>query len=94
MTFEFVSDDSVESLGKRLMRVRQDKELLLADVANGTKIHEKYLAAIETGDDTLFPDHVFKELFVKAYAEYLGISLDDLLTRLPEAPTPAAEGAK
>ncbi|MCX6830827.1 MAG: hypothetical protein NT028_01675, partial [candidate division Zixibacteria bacterium] len=46
------------------------------------------------GDDTLFPDHVFKELFVKAYAEYLGISLDDLLTRLPEAPTPAAEGAK
>jgi cytoskeletal protein RodZ len=94
VTFEFVSDDSVESLGKRLMRVRQDKELLLADVANDIKIHEKYLAAIEAGDDTLFPDRVFKELFVKAYAEYLGVSLDDLLTRLPETPTPATEGAK
>ena len=94
MTFEFVSDDNVENLGKRLKRVRQDKELLLADVANDTKIHEKYLAAIEAGDDTLFPDRVFKELFVKAYAEYLGVSLDDLLMRLPEAPAPAAEGAK
>ena len=94
MTFEFVSDDNVESLGKRLMHIRQEKELLLADVANGTKIHEKYLAAIESGDDTLFPDHIFKELFVKAYAEYLGISLDVLLTRLPEVPAPVAEGAK
>jgi len=94
VTFEFVSDDNVESLGKSLKRVRQDKELLLADVANDIKIHEKYLAAIEAGDDTLFPDHIFKELFVKAYAEYLGVSLDVLLTRLPEAPTPAAEGAK
>ncbi len=94
MTFEFVSDDSVESLGKRLKRVRQDKELLLVDVANEIKIHEKYLAAIEAGDDTLFTDHVFKELFVKAYAEYLGVSLDDLLTRLPETPAPATEGAK
>ena len=94
MTFEFVSDDSVENLGKRLMHIRQEKELLLADVANEIKIHEKYLAAIEAGDDTLFPDHVFKELFVKAYAEYLGISLDDLLTRLPEAPAPAADGAE
>jgi cytoskeletal protein RodZ len=94
VTFEFVSDDNVESLGVRLKRVRQDKELLLADVANDIKIHEKYLAAIEAGDDTLFPDRVFKELFVKAYAEYLGVSLDDLLTRLPEAPAPTAEGTK
>jgi len=94
VTFEFVSDDNVESLGKRLMHIRQEKELLLADVANGTKIHEKYLAAIEAGDDTLFPDHIFKELFVKAYAEYLGVSFDDLLTRLPEVPSPVAEGAK
>jgi transcriptional regulator with XRE-family HTH domain len=94
VTFEFVSDDNVESLGKRLMRIRQDKELLLSDVANDIKIHEKYLAAIEAGDDTLFPDHVFKELFVKAYAEYLGVSLDDLLMRLPAAPPPTAEGAK
>lgn len=94
MTFEFDSDDNAESLGIRLKRVRQEKELLLADVANDIKIHEKYLAAIEAGDDTLFPDHVFKELFVKAYAEYLGISLDDLLMRLPEEPPPAAEGVK
>jgi cytoskeletal protein RodZ len=94
VTFEFVSDDNVESLGVRLKRVRQDKELLLADVANDIKIHEKYLAAIEAGDDTLFPDRVFKELFVKAYAEYLGVSLDDLLMRLPEVPAPTAESPK
>lgn len=94
MTFEFVSDDSVDSLGKRLMRIRQDKELSLAEVANHIKIHEKYLAAIEAGDDTLFPDRIFKELFVKAYAEYLGVSLDDLLMRSPDGPTPVAEGTK
>lgn len=94
MTFEFVPDENVETLGKRLMHVRQEKELSLADVANDIKIHEKYLVAIEEGDDTLFPDRVFKELFVKAYAEYLGLSLDDLLTRLPDAPDSSSDPSR
>jgi cytoskeletal protein RodZ len=95
VTFEFVADEHNENIGIYLKRVRQGKELTLADVANHLKIHEKYLAAIEANDDTLFPDRIFKELFVKSYCEYLGVSLDDLLTRLPEvAPVPLVDDAK
>lgn len=94
MAFEFVPDENLESIGAHLKRVRQEKELLLSDVASDIKIHEKYLAAIEADDDTLFTDQVFKELFIKAYAEYLGVSLTDLLTR-ESAPQPqSTESAK
>ena len=95
MTFEFVPDEHNENLGVYLKRVRQGKELALADVANLLKIHEKYLTAIEENDDALFPDRIFKELFVKAYCEYLGVSIDDLLTRLPKVvPAPPVEDTK
>jgi hypothetical protein len=94
VAFEFVQDDNVESLGARFKRVRQEKELLLADVANDIKIHEKYLTAIEANDDSLFPDQVFKELFIKAYAEYLGIPLGELRSREPEPSAPATEPSK
>jgi transcriptional regulator with XRE-family HTH domain len=92
VTFEFVPDDKGEHLGTYLKRIRQGKELSLSDVASVLRIHEKYLAAIEEGDDTLFPDRIFKELFIKAYSDYLGVSVDDLLLRVPEATPPATTG--
>ncbi len=95
MTFEFDQDENQETIGSYLKQLRQEKELTLAEVANILKIHEKYLAAIEADDDSIFPDHVFKDLFIKAYSEYLGVAIEDLLMRLPQStPAPPIEGAK
>lgn len=96
MTFEFGSEEEFQSLGDFLRRRRQGRDLSLEDVAEKIKIHVKYLTAIEEGKDEDLPGHVYKELFLKSYCEFLGISLDELLLRLPEQePAPVeAEGAE
>lgn len=92
MTFEFGSDEDIQSLGEFLRRRRQGRDLSLEDVAEKIKIHVKYLAAIEDGKDAELPGPVYKELFLKSYCDFLGISIDELLLRLPEqAPLPPGE---
>ncbi len=92
MTFEFGSEEDIQSLGEFLRRRRQGKDLSLEDVAEKIKIHVKYLTAIEEGKDADLPGQVYKELFLKSYCDFLGISLDELLLRLPEhEPLPAEE---
>ncbi len=92
MTFEFGSDENIKTLGEYLRRKRESKDLSLEDVATHIKIHAKYLGALEEGRDQDLPDAVYKELFLKAYSDYLGVSLDELLLRLPEhQPSATAE---
>lgn len=92
MTFEFGSDDDIKTIGEYLRRKREARELSLEDVAASLKIHTRYLAAIEESRDQDLPSPVYKELFLKSYADFLGVSLDELLLRLPELePQPVAE---
>ncbi len=94
MTFEFGSDEDIKTVGEYLRRKREARELSLEDVASSLKIHARYLAAIEESRDQDLPSPVYKELFLKSYADFLGVSLDELLLRLPELePQPAAEEA-
>ena len=78
MTFEFGPDEDIQSLGEFLRSRRQGHDLSLEDVAEKIKIHVKYLTAIEEGKDADLPGHVYKELFLKSYCEFLGISIDEL----------------
>ncbi len=96
MTFEFGSDEDIQSLGEFLRRRRQEQDLSLEDVAEKIKIHVKYLTAIEEGKDADLPGQVYKELFLKSYCDFLGISIDELLLRLPEQEPlpPEEEGAE
>lgn len=84
MTFEFGSDEDIKTVGEYLRRKRESRELSLEDVAASIKIHSRYLAAIEEGRDQDLPGTIYKELFLKSYSDYLGVSLDELLLRLPE----------
>lgn len=94
MTFEFGSDEDIKTIGEYLRRKREARELSLEDVASSIKIHARYLAAIEESRDQDLPSPVYKELFLKSYADFLGVSLDELLLRLPELePQPVAEEA-
>jgi cytoskeletal protein RodZ len=91
LSFEFGHEDNIGSIGAYLKRVREHHELSLDEIQTEIKIHEKYLIAIENDDDSLFPNRVFKDLFVKAYASYLGVSLDEILLRMPELVVPPPE---
>lgn len=92
MTFEFGSDEDIKTVGEYLRRKREARELSLEDVASSLKIHSRYLAAIEESRDEDLPSPVYKELFLKSYADFLNVSLDELLLRLPELePQPVTE---
>lgn len=61
-------------VGDRLAAARKAKGLTYQDVFNGTKIKIANIAAIETGDHKALPAVPFTVGFVKAYAQFLGLS--------------------
>lgn len=87
MTFEFDSDNQQPTtIGGLLRQRREARELSVDDVAAAIKINARFLTAIEEGREQDLPADVYKDLFLKSYAEYLGLSIDQLLLRLPEQP--------
>src|SRR6185437_2291043 len=66
------ADDRVN--GDRLRRERTRRRLTLAQVAQATKIRERYLAAIENDDFEDLPNPVFAVGFIQIYARFLGLN--------------------
>ena len=52
---------------------RQKKKISLSKVSEKTKIPFKYLEAIEAGDCSIFPNFRYAQLYVRDYANFLGI---------------------
>lgn len=63
-----------------LKDARLDKELDLADIGRKIKIPSKYLEAIESGCSTQLPPEPYCSLYVKAYADFLGLSSQHVLS--------------
>ncbi len=83
MALEF-DEEHIRSLGAYLRRVREEREVTLEEVAAATRIHLRFLKAIEDDDDEPFPDPPYRDLFVKSYAEFLGVPVEEVMLRLPE----------
>lgn len=62
----------VERVGDRLRAARNSVGLDLADIATKTRIPQRHLAAIETGDYSALPSITYAVGFVKAYARAVG----------------------
>lgn len=88
VTFEYGSDEEVKSVGEYLRKRRQARDLSLEEVSEKTKIHVKFLNALESGQDLDLPGPTYRDLFLKSYCEFLGISMDELYLRLPEMEPP------
>ncbi|MDR3256734.1 MAG: DUF4115 domain-containing protein [Endomicrobium sp.] len=73
--------DVMEEIGKILKEKRKEKNVLLAEVYKVTKIHEKYLSAIEDGDISVFLAEIYYKGFVRSYAKYLGFDSEELLNK-------------
>ncbi|MDR1195541.1 MAG: DUF4115 domain-containing protein [Endomicrobium sp.] len=70
----------MKELGKILRDKRDELGLDLEKAHKATKIQEKYILAIETGDETAFTVEIYYKSFVKSYAKFLGLNGADLLS--------------
>ena len=62
-----------------LKNARLDKELEIDEIAKKIKIKPKYIEALESEDISSFPLEPYCSLFVKDYAEFLGLNGQEIL---------------
>ncbi len=70
-----------DSLGIWLRRSRESRQLDLDDVVQALRIHRRYLQALEVGDYEALPGPIQARGFLRNYARYLGVSVEDALAR-------------
>jgi cytoskeletal protein RodZ len=69
------------SFGKELQHERTTRGISLESIAAGTRVSERYLAALENGDHASLPGGVFNKGIVRAYCRHLGLDEQDWLQR-------------
>ncbi len=73
-----------EKIGQELRQSREEQKISLEQAAEETYIRLHYLEAMEMGDFDRLPSKAHIRGFLRAYAEYLGISSQPLLRDLDE----------
>lgn len=68
--------ETADSLGEALRAARLASGRSLSELSTATRVHVRYLTALEQGDFSLLPSRVFAIGYVRAYASVLG--LDEL----------------
>ena len=77
-------DPEFPSAGERLRVAREEKGLSLEDVAAQTRIPQRHLASIETGDWDNLPAPTYTIGFAKSYASAVGLDRTDIGNQLRE----------
>jgi len=67
--------------GTTLREIRQGQNLELHDIAIALRIRESYLKGIEDGQFENLPGPAYANGFVRAYANYLGLEVDEVMRR-------------
>jgi cytoskeleton protein RodZ len=70
------------SIGQQLRQKREERSLTIDQAASATRIRARYLNAMETGEFDLLPSPVHARGFLRAYAEFLELDAEPLLTEL------------
>jgi cytoskeleton protein RodZ len=81
----------MKKTGQLLKDKRESANLSLSEVALATKINPKILAAIEDGDQSRLPAMTFLKGFVRSYALFLKMDVEEVLRTFQEetgVPTP------
>jgi cytoskeletal protein RodZ len=68
-----------DSLGARLRRQRERRDLTIAAIAAATKISPSLLEALERDDVSRWPSGIFRRAFVRTYAEIIGLDPEDVV---------------
>lgn len=67
------------TIGQLLKAAREKNKISLEDVHKDTKIHLKFLEALESDTYGIFSDKVHAKGFLKIYATYLGLNTNDII---------------
>lgn len=70
--------------GQILKENRERKNITLSEVSLSTKITIRTLVAIESGDPGNLPPKTFLRGFVRSYAQYLGLEVDEIMRTFQE----------
>ena len=79
-----------ESIGMRLRRAREMRQLSLQQVSDTTKVRAHYLQALESDDLSAIPSAAQARGFLRIYTDFLGLQVADLIPQTPAAPARAA----
>ncbi len=69
----------MQTIGQRLKAAREEKNLTLEKVFQAIRIRVNYLQALENDDLSSMPSPVQARGYLRNYAEYLGLDLDQIL---------------
>lgn len=84
-----------ESASEQLRCARQAKKIKLEDAAKKLNIHYKYLQALENGNYKELPSGVYGKNFLREYASYLDLDIDEILKMFAaETDSDAASGRR
>jgi transcriptional regulator with XRE-family HTH domain len=65
-----------DSFGARVRRLREQRGISLAEIAEQTKIKASLLEGLERGDISQWPAGIFRRAYVRAYARAIGFDPD------------------
>lgn len=70
-----------ETIGQQLKQARETRKLTFKKVSQSTHIQARFIEAMEADDYDSLPSPVQARAFLRLYAEFLGLSIDDLIAR-------------
>ncbi|MBS0616037.1 MAG: helix-turn-helix domain-containing protein [Verrucomicrobia bacterium] len=77
--------EELKRLGHSLQTKRKELNLSLKEIENATSIRSSYLQAIEEGTVTEYLSGIYAQGFIKQYATFLGLDVDQLVRENPAA---------
>ncbi len=80
-----------ETIGQRLKREREARYLTVEKAAAETRIRKVFIQALEADDFSVMPSAAQGRGFLRNYAEYLGLDVDQLVAELQRNPIGPAE---
>ena len=84
---------SLLSSGDMLRQAREQADLSVEDIAKKTRIPQRHLISVETGDFDALPGRTYAIGFAKSYARAVGVSETDIASRLREEMEEQGHGA-
>jgi cytoskeleton protein RodZ len=69
----------MERIGERLRRRREELGFTIADIAKATKYRADVIKAVEEGRTGVFPAVAYRQAFLRAYADKLGLNPSEIV---------------
>lgn len=82
-----------ETIGQRLKREREARFLSIERAAEDTRIRAVFLRALESDDFSVMPSAAQGRGFLRNYAEYLALDIDELISEIQRNPIPQEQVA-